>query len=275
MAVEGHFKSFDGGEFYERRWLVEGEPRANLLIIHGFGEHCGRYDAIAEYMNEAGLNVYGLDLRWHGRSPGKRGHVEDFSLFLRDLDAWRAHLADALEGKPLLVLAHSMGGLLCTTYLEQRDFHPDAVVFSSSFLAMEDVSPTLLAVAGILSKLTPWLPVATLDSTAVSRDPEVVAAYQNDPLVYHGKINARTGEQFNTAVGRARVDAAKITAPAYIIHGSDDRLVPHLGSEYLHKHISSTDKTIEIYKNGYHELMNDVIRDEVLAPLRAWLLAHA
>ncbi len=273
MVVEGTFQSGGLTGFYERRWLV-GTPRANVIIVHGYREHCARYDHVAQSLNERGLSVFSYDQRGHGRSPGKKSYIERFSHYLDDLDAYLDHARPDFGQLPILVLAHSMGGLVFTRYLQTRAFRPQAVVFSSPLLAMKEVSPLLLSVADILSAWAPSPPVAGLDGKAISRVPEVVQEYDADPLNGHGPIVARSGAELNRTVGEARRELSRIDLPLYIMHGDADKLAPCDGSRYLYEHASSTDKTLKIFSGGYHELMNDIVRDEAKQGLADWMEKH-
>lgn len=270
VVSESTFEASGTPGFYQRRWPAPA-PRANVIIIHGYREHCARYDHIAAKLNQHGFSVFSYDQRAHGRSPGKKGYIERFDTLLDDLDCYLDVIRPDLGNLPVLVLAHSMGGLVFTRYLQTRNFRPKAVVFSSPFLQVPPTSPVLLALAGLLSKLTPWLPVANLESAAVSRIPAVVKEYDADPLNGHGAIVARSGSEITNAVAAARDNIEKITLPFYVMHGTADRLAPCGGSEFLHKNARSTDKTLKIYEGGYHELMNDTIADEVKGAVASWL----
>ena len=272
MCEEGHFRSHDGLDLFERRWEPEGEVRGNVVLIHGYGEHSGRYGHVIEALNGMGVGVHAFDQRNHGRSPGRRGYIRDFDLMLEDLGGYLDHVRGRLDGKPYFVMGHSMGALVLASYVQTRSLDARGLIFSSPFLAINDeVSRFLVALAGVLGTLTPWLPVASMDTGGVSRDPEVVRAYDADPLNFHGKIVARTGSQFNAAIARARANFERISAPVYIIHGTADALVPADGSRLLHDRCRSDDKTLRIYEGGYHELHNDIEKETVIADLCAWI----
>jgi acylglycerol lipase len=265
-----------GDTYYERRWPLDA-PKGHIVIVHGYGEHCARYDHVAAAFNADGYSVYSYDQRWHGRSPGKRAYIEDFERLPRDLSEYLAHFHTLSNGAPFFIFAHSMGGLVTTRYLQTHTPPPalKGVVFSSPFLQLpDDVSPFLIKLAGVLGTYTPWLPVSKLASDAVSRDPAVVTAYDKDPLNNHGPILARTGAQINSAVAVARANAAKLSLPTYLFHGDADRLAMCAGSQYLHDNIASADKALRIYPGGYHELFNDTIKADVLRDILAWYNAR-
>ena len=272
MSREGSFKTPDGLDLFERCWQPDGDLRANLVLIHGYGEHSGRFDHVAGALNGIGVAVHAYDQRGFGRSPGKRGYIRRFDDLLDDLTAYLEHVRERTAHRPLFLMGHSMGGLVIALYVQARQLDARGLVFSSALLAINDeVSPVLIALANVLGVLTPWLPVADLDTTTVSRDPEVVRAYDADPLNHHGKILARTGSQLNTAIKRARTNFEAITLPVYVIHGSGDRLVPAEGSQLLHDRCRSADKTCKIYEGGYHELHNDLDKASAIAGLCDWI----
>jgi len=275
MCEEGYFRSHDGLDLFEQRWEPEGEVRGNVVLVHGYGEHSSRYGHLIQALNGMGVGVHAFDQRNHGLSPGKRGYVRDFDLMLEDLAGYLDHIRARLDGKPHFVMGHSMGALILASYVQTRALDARGLIFSSALLAINDeVSRFLVALAGVLGTLTPWLPVASMDTAGVSRDPEVVEAYDADPLNFHGRIVARTGSQLNAAIARARANFERITAPVYIIHGTADALVPDEGSRLLHDRCRSDDKTLRIYEGGYHELHNDIEKEAVIADLCAWIGAR-
>lgn len=276
MDYDGHFKTRDGHDFYERGWLPEGAARTHLVLIHGYGEHCSRYAQVGEALARAGIAVHTYDQRGFGHSPGKRAYIRDFDALLVDLDDYLEHVRPRFEDKAWFAMGHSMGGMVLTRYVQTRTIDARGLVFSSPFLGFnDDVPKVLIALASVLGKIAPWLPVGGVDNTGLSRDPKAVEAADNDPLCFHGKIRARTGQQFDVTIGRARADFAAITAPAYIIHGACDKIVPSAGSRMLHEGIGSEDKTLKVYDGGYHELWNDLDKDDAIAGIRDWILARA
>lgn len=266
------FKSHDGLDLFSTAWEVP-EPKAHVAIMHGYGEHIGRYAQLASALNAAGFGVIGYDHRNHGQSPGQRGYIERFSWLVEDAACFLQHAQKKSGALPLFVLGHSMGGLTLARFLEcHPGFEAKGVVFSSPFVQIgDDVSPALIAIGNVLSVILPKLPVVDLEPEKISSIPEEVARYMNDPLVFHGRIVARTGSELNGAVKLARAEAGKINLPTLILHGTDDRLAPIGGGEYLFEHISSADKIFKKYDGGYHELFNDKDREQVAADLVDWL----
>jgi alpha-beta hydrolase superfamily lysophospholipase len=275
MKQEGTFETSDKLSFYKREWIPDEAKRANLVLIHGYGEHCSRYDEMACALNGAGIAVFSYDQRGFGRSPGVRAFIYDFDLLLKDLDAYLACIRPSLEDGPVFMMGHSMGGMVLANYIMTRQPDLRGLIFSSPFLGFNpDVPRFVLALAGILGTLVPWLPVGAVDNTGLSRIPEVVASADNDPLSYHGKVKARTGAQFNLAIRYATAGFDKIVRPMLVLHGSGDKIVPCSGSRLLYEKAGSTDKTLKIFEGGYHELWNDLCKEEMIGDVREWMLAR-
>ncbi len=262
----------DGAQLFTRRWDPDGEPRAHLALLHGYGEHSGRYERVAAALKGIGVAVHAYDQRGHGRSPGKRGYVRDIDELIDDFGLFVTRIREEAGDKSVFLMGHSLGGMVLALYAERETPAATGLIFSSPFLALpDDVSSLLIALAGVLGTLTPWLPVASMDTSGVSRDPAVVEAYEADPLNYHGKVLARTGAQFNEGIRRAQAEFQAITAPLLVFHGSGDRLVPPTGSKLLHERCGSSDKTLTLYPDGYHEMHNEPEKEQVLTAMCDWI----
>jgi alpha-beta hydrolase superfamily lysophospholipase len=200
------FQSHDGLELFSTQWIVP-EPKAHIAIIHGYGEHIGRYVRLAGELNAAGFSVHGYDHRNHGQSPGQRGYIERFSHLIEDAGCFLRYVQGQVGNLPLFVLGHSMGGLVLARYLEcHPEYKVTGIVFSSPFLQIgDDVSPVLIAIGNVLSAILPKLSVVDLEPEKISSMPEEVSRYVKDPLVFHGRIVARTGAELNRAVKLARI----------------------------------------------------------------------
>jgi acylglycerol lipase len=273
MVYEGSFKSQDNLDLYERGWEPDTGLRGRVVLVHGYGEHCSRYIGMARVFNAAGFSIHTYDQRGFGHSPGERGAVRNFELLLQDADMFVDHVRPRLVGAPWFMMGHSMGGLVLASYAETRTVDARGLVFSSPFLAL-NASPLLIKVAGVVSALAPWMPIAWVDHPARSRDSKAVEDAMNDPLIYPGPIRAFTGVEFKRAVTRARANFHRIASPAYIIHGTGDRIVPNEGSRLLYARCAARDKTLKIYEGGYHELWNDLEKADVMAGICNWMAAH-
>jgi alpha-beta hydrolase superfamily lysophospholipase len=263
-----------GARLAVTHWPVE-HPRGVVLLAHGLFEHAGRYGHVADRLNAAGLAVVALDHIGHGRSDGTPGFVPAFSVFLDGMDALLAHVRALYPHRPLLLLGHSMGGLIAVHHLLQRQqVYTAAAVSGPAILAAAPPSRLTIWISRILSRLLPRLGVIALDANGVSRDPAVVAAYQADPRVYNGKIGARLAEAMFDAMAAAQANAGHITLPLLVQHGDADALAAPAGGQYLYDHAGSTDKRLILYPGLFHEIYNEPEQAAVLDDLVAWFDAH-
>lgn len=271
------FAGAGGVELFGQCWRPE-QPRALVILVHGFGEHSGRYGNLIPPLTGAGYAVYALDHRGHGRSPGKRGHTDSFDDYLTDVRALIAVAQAALPGLPVVIFGHSMGGLIVLVYALRNPGDLAGVVASAPLLAKANVSPILLTVAQLLSRVTPTFGLDTgLDPTTISRDPAEVARYTSDAQV-HAKSTARAGSELMKAVDWAQAHAGELAVPLLLYHGGDDKLVPIDGSRRFFAAVQEGDKQFVELAGRYHESHNDSGRDELFALIVDWLdrhLAHA
>ncbi len=273
MLKEGWFE-IHGEKFYRRSWISDISPKiAHIVLIHGYGEHCSRYDYFAEQMNKQGINVFSFDQRGFGHSPGKRAWINCFEDLLNDLDVFLQVINKEMEGLPVFYMGHSMGGMVLARYMQTRKDTPvNGLIFSSPFLAInEDVPEILLKLSAILAKILPWLPVSRVDNSGLAKDIEVVKKADEDPLGYHGSVKAHTGYVFYQVIKESHANFQLIHQPAIIIHGKKDKIVPFSGSVALYEKISSKDKEIYLFEDGYHEIWNDYEKDEMIEKVYNWV----
>jgi acylglycerol lipase len=244
-----------------------------LLICHGLGEHSGRYRTVVDTLLPDGWAVYGLDLRGHGRSEGRRAHLDGYGDWLADLEAFRRLGAARHPGRPLFLLGHSMGGQIALAYALQRQHELAGLVLSAPALASTAV-PFAVAVLRRLARVAPTLRPAGIDPTMISKDPAVVAGYQADPLVHHGNptlaLSAALFAQFEVLPERAHA----LRLPVLLQHGLLDRLADPAGSRRLAAACGSPDWTVRWYPGLWHEIYHEPERAGPLADLREWLAAH-
>lgn len=258
-------------ELFFHHWQPQGECRAIVLIAHGLAEHGGRYQDVAADLNRHGFGVYALDHYGHGRSPGQRCHVTRFSDYLDGMDALMVRAQTDWPDVPMLLLGHSMGGLIAAAWLIDRSPAISACVLSgAAILPPKPPSAMLIGVNRVLAALAPRSGVLQLESAGVSRDPKVVERYEQDPLVHRGKISARLSCELLDTMQWVRDRAPEITLPTLVLHGSADRLTSPNGSRLLHERISSEHKDLIIYDDLYHEIMNEPERDLVMRDVMGW-----
>lgn len=270
--TERTFDGFGGVRIVYDVWTPDTAPRAVLVLSHGLGEYARRYDHVAQRFGEAGLVTYALDHRGHGRSGGKRALVRDISEYTSDFDTLVGIATREHHGLKSIVLGHSMGGGIVFAYGVERPDNYDLMVLSGPAVAAQDqVSPLLALAAKVLGIVAPGLAVQELDVDAISRDPEVVAAYKADPLVYHGKVPTGIGRALLQVGETMPQRAPALTAPLLVVHGEQDRLVPVAGSRRLVECVGSTDVELTVYPGLYHEVFNEPEREQVLDDVVSWI----
>ncbi|BBY58663.1 alpha/beta hydrolase [Mycolicibacterium sarraceniae] len=256
-------------------WTPDTQPRGVAVLSHGLGEHARRYDHVAERFGQAGLVTYALDHRGHGRSGGKRVRVRSINEYTGDFDTLAAIATAEHPGLKRIVLGHSMGGGIVFAWGVDHPGDIDLMVLSGPAVAAQSgVSQAKLLLGKAVGSLLPDLPVEELDSNAISRDPEVVAAYNADPLVHHGKIPAGIAKALVTVGETMPQKARQLTAPLLVVHGAEDALVPASGSELLVDCVGSADVRLKVYPGLYHEVFNEPERDRVLDDVTAWIEAR-
>jgi alpha-beta hydrolase superfamily lysophospholipase len=273
--TESSFEGVGGVRIVYDTWTPEESPRGVVVLSHGFGEHAGRYHHVARRFGDAGLVTYALDHRGHGRSGGKRVHVKDLAEYTGDFGTLVGIADQQHPGLTKVVLGHSMGGGIVFAYAAEHPADYDLVVLSGPAVAAQDDVTAMLAIVGKrLGAILPDIPVQQLDVNAVSRDPAVVAAYNSDPLVWHGKLPAGVARAL-LLVGESMPQRARaITKPILVVHGSEDHLVPAKGSERMVDHLGSEDVHLKIYPGLYHEVFNEPERDTVLGDVSSWIESH-
>ena len=271
VGVEGHL---DSGIYY-RHWRAKEPVRAVILLAHGLGEHGGRYQAFADYFAEHGISVVAPDHLGHGASPGDRTHVVGFNDYLAPLDELCGLVGEWYAGLPCFLIGHSMGGLIAARYLlDHQDKFAGAALSGAALQASEPPSAFAMFLARLFSRWLPKMGMLQLDATQISRDPQVVQNYLDDPLVHNGKATARLVVELFQTMERVERDQAKITLPVFVMHGSADAMTTSAGSDAYYQGIKSQDKSLKIYDGLYHEIFNEPERLEVLADLAAWLEAR-
>ena len=259
---------------FEQTWTC-ANPKGVVLITHGIAEHSGRYDHVAHSLVAGGYTVVGFDLRGHGRSTGNRNYINSFQDYLNDLQDVLDQTKEKYKGSPLFLFGHSMGGGIVTLFTIERNPDVKGILLSAASVKVsDDISPMLQKVSGFLSAILPKLPVITLDSKDISKDPEVVKAYDNDPLNYRGGILARTGSELLKATKTISQLASNINLPLLIMHGDSDKLADLSGSQMLYDTVSSEDKTLKIYPGLYHEILNEPEQNQVKSDILSWLDSH-
>jgi lysophospholipase len=272
----GTLRGVDGLRLEYRAWRAPAESAA-LVLVHGLGDHAGRYVNFGRALAQSGISTWAIDLRGHGRSGGRRGHIPSFDTVLRDIELFRREVrARAGVGTPLFLFGHSMGGLIAVRYLQEYGARFSGAVIASPWLATAMAVPRWKVIAArVLNRVLPALPIRHgLHTGHLSRDAEVVRAYNEDALV-HDVITPRAFAEISAAMDFALQRTERLALPLLFLFAGDDRIVDTRHALAFARAINAPDISIEVYPGHYHELLNEVERHRVYRQVGTWILAHA
>jgi acylglycerol lipase len=273
-VTDSSFTGTGGVRIFTRCWTPDGQPRAVVILVHGAGEHLGRYEHVAAALLAQGHAVYASDHRGHGRSDGPRALVDRLANAVADVDQLVVTAAAAHPGLPVFMLGHSMGGLIALHYAAAHQQRLVGIVLSGTLAQLDDVPAALRMIGRTLSVVAPRAGLIAIDPALISRDQAVVESYRSDPLVHHGKLPARTAVELADAVAALAQLLPSIGLPALVLYGTEDGLCPPSGSVMIGERIGSEDRTVKGYDGLLHEILNEPERDAVLAEICGWLAAR-
>jgi alpha-beta hydrolase superfamily lysophospholipase len=261
----------DGTRLFRRSWLP-ADPKQLFVAVHGFAEHSGRYDHVGAWFAARDFAVHSYDHRGHGRSDGERGHIESFSQLLDDLEAFLDLVRREHPGLPLLVMGHSLGGLVVATLLVERK--PDLLGAVTSAPPLElgpGVSRMRLRIARGLRRFAPRLRLgAGIDSKDLTRDAKVASDYDDDPLVFKRATASFAAETLET-ITRTGSAGMHVQVPLLMLHGEADRLCPPRGSRAFHAQLRGPGHRLRIYPKLRHEILNEPEQEQVFEDVLGWL----
>jgi acylglycerol lipase len=261
-------------KLYFQSWHTDQSPKGIVCLVHGLGEHSGRYAHVADFLNQAGYNFLAFDLRGHGKSGGLRGHASSFDDYVKDTDILQKEAEDMYPGMARFIYGHSLGGLITTYYVLQRKPQLNGVIISALSIktSIQEQKVKLIA-SKVLGSIVPKMTIDTgLVPATISKDPEVVNRYVNDPLVHH-KATVGWGKSTLEAIAWSDQHVSEWTLPVLFMHGEKDRLAFVEGSQEFAGKIKG-DCTLKIWPDLYHEVHNEPEKDQVFAYLLNWLNAH-
>ena len=272
---EFQFEGMNNCSLYAQRWLPDVSPRAAVVIVHGIGDHSGRYMNVVNHLVSNEYGVYGYDLRGHGHSPGQRGHIDSWMEYRIDLLNFINAIRAQRSSPVIFLMGHSMGALITLDFiLRENEQIAGAIISGAPIEPVGVAKPFKVALARILSRIYPGFPIDLgLDIDAISRIPSVIRAYQLDPLV-HGTISARWGTEVLSALESVKMQGEDITIPLLMIHGEADRINSAEGAKKFFDGIQAHDKKFISYPGSYHELHNDQDSEVMLNDLLGWINRH-
>ncbi|KAL6070675.1 Monoglyceride lipase [Balamuthia mandrillaris] len=272
---EDFFINLRGQKIFTRSWVPQ-HVKALVFVFHGLGEHCGReaYHFLSAKLNQLNYAVFALDHYGHGRSEGERAYIPNFEHFA--MDAWQYidRVATQFPSKlPRFVFGHSMGGSIALVTIKKRPrFFAGVAMTSPAVQKGEDISFATILAARSIAKIAPRTPIQGVDPSHVSRDPEVVKKYVEDPLVFHGKMAAKTGLTLLQTVEDIEKNAASwVQIPILICQAGEDKLVNPSGAKNLYDKIKHEKKELKWYEGVYHELLHEPEREQVLNDIVTWM----
>jgi alpha-beta hydrolase superfamily lysophospholipase len=257
-----------------RAWLPVGNPRAVVVVAHGGLEHGGRYTHVADRFAGDGLATYAIDFRGHGRSGGRAGQVERISLLVDDLDRLVRLAAERHSGVPMFLLAHSLGAMVALEYVVSGDRDLAGLVLSGTGIDVSGIPKPQAMVARLLSAAMPNLRLMKFASDGVSRDPAVVRAYDEDPLVFRGRVPVRTAAEILVSADRVTPRLGSVQLPLLVLHGGADVIATPAGARMVYERARSVDKTLNVYDGLYHEIFNEREQEKVIEDVVKWIETH-
>ncbi len=271
--LEGHFTGVNKNKLYYQAWKPK-DPKAIIIVCHGLGEHSGRYTFPAKHFTKKNLAFYAYDHRGHGKSQGKRGHVDSFNDYIKDLHSFIRLVRRKHGDRKIFLLGHSLGALIVLVYL----MHGYSSKLSGAILSalplelVKSIPAYKRAVGNQLSKIFPTLSFFNeIDPTLLSHDLKVVTSYMNDPLVYR-RASIRLLREFLRTMECVKIKPHLIKVPVLIVHGQSDKICHFDGSRKFFEGIGHQDKTFIPYPGFYHEVLNEVKRCQVFKDIDDWLI---
>jgi len=270
---ESTFEGVGGLKIFTRSWQPEGKARGVVVIVPGFNSHSGQYVWVGEQFAAKGLAAYAIDLPGRGRSEGVRYYVEKIEDYTDDVATLVRTAKSENPGLPVFLLGHSAGGVVSCIYTLDHQSEIDGLI-CESFAYDLPVPELVLSFLKGLSHITKHTHVYTLKNEFFSRDPQVVDAMNNDPLIHGESQPVQTAKVMIDAATRLNAEFPLIKLPVLILHGTEDKATNPSGSKFFYETAGSMDKTLKLYEGHYHDLLNDLDKELVMADINDWIDAR-
>jgi len=274
QASTSTFDSKSGLKIFTRTWLPEENARGVIVIVHGLNSHSGYYQWVAAQFTTIHYAAYALDLEGRGQSEGERFYVESMYDYVSEVDQLVDNAKAAHPGLPVFVLGHSAGGVIACLYTLEHQEKINGLI-CESFAYQVPAPDFALTVLKGLSHIAPHLHTIKLKNEDFSRDTAVVEAMNNDPLIAHESQPSKTMEQLVLADERLKKEFSLITLPVMILHGTNDKATKYSGSQFFYDTAGSSDKILKLYEGHYHDLLNDLDKEKVMADIQTWVIEHS
>ena len=261
------------GQLFIRSWRPAGTARAAVMIVPGFNSHSGYYSWVAEQLVARDLAVYAVDLRGRGRSDGERFYVREMSDYASDVATLAAIVREREPGLPVFLLGHSAGGVAACTYALEHQAELAGLI-CESFAFQVPAPDFALAVFKGLSHVAPHAHILKLNNRDFSRDPKIVEAMNQDPLIANETQPTQTLAAMVRADERLKKEFPQLRLPVLILHGTADKATKPSGSQFFYDTTGSSDKTLKLYDGHFHDMLNDVGREKVMADIQEWIVAR-
>lgn len=278
VQTESPYRASDGCVLHTFRWssrATDASPNAVVVIMHGYGEHCGRYREVAEALVRAGYLACGFDARGHGRSPGQRGHIASYDRYVDDIHGYATELRKRHPGLPLIILGHSNGGLITLRMVQTRSPVADGLILTAPLVALQSGhQPMPRWMAQVLAAAVKRLPVPSgIKSEELTHDLQIVAAHKRDKLNHNwstpGWYVAATG-----AMLEVFANPQSVTLPMLVFEADSDPIVVGEAVTRVFNAVGSKDKELVVCKNSLHELLNEIGREDTFRRITSWLSAR-
>lgn len=275
LLKRSYFQSKSGRKLAVYHKSSIRESQKGFILFHGYAEYSDRYRSFIDMLSKDGFNVFAIDHHGHGRSDGARAYINNFNTLISDASSWFEELKIAYPDYNWYVFGHSMGGGVALDFTLNHQDEIEALVLTGPLIKLPENVPNFLRVIGhILSTITPKLPAIAVDFDLISRDPDVIRIYKEDPLIYSGNVRARTAIEMDKFSLRIQKRLSELTLPFWVGHGSLDRITDPDGSKKLYEIAASPDKTLKIYPGLFHEILNEPESQIVMYDISVWLSKH-
>lgn len=264
------FTAEDGTKVFYRNWKAATQPKALVVIAPGFNSHSGYYQWTADQLTAQGYEVYAIDFPGRGQSDGERFYIADYNVFVTELNKLADIAKKANPDLPMFLLGHSAGGVFSAIYTLHYQEKLSGFICESFAFQVPAPDFAVAALRG-LSHIFPHAHVLKLKNEDFSRNPEVVAFMNNDPLIANEVQPTKTVQQLSLADEQLKSEVATVKLPLLILHGTADKATKPSGSQYFYDNASSADKTLKFYEGHYHDLLNDIDKEIVMNDILSWL----